>query len=319
MVDFEYEIIAIVVIVSLILYPILIFIDWYTWWNKYDTKKQYSCFSLASLAYFKYNYPFYLIVNNLYGPSRFDADWQVQFITAIMGGEAKGIVGSNPNDGLCTPATLCHTLVPTEYPGLLPHGFDRQWPTSNDGPKGWKALLMAWMGMTKIPSSQAEYSKIATAGINKWNEPTNSNFLAKWGISPLSPIVVAFIMGQTTFGTDVIDSSAIEPLLGKPLGGLGEGKGGWFGFLKAGTPGYLNSVDQAFRAVWSSESPPPSSITNAHKSKCSGTAIASGAVGMAASGAMAGGMIAPPEGIVIGAILGGLVGAFTGSISGHCL
>ena len=145
MADFEYEIIAIVVILWMIIYPILIFIEWYGWWNKNTPKGEtYDCFSLASLAYFKFNYPLFLIVNNLYGPSRFVGDWQVLFISAIMGGEAKGFVDpNNPNVGLCTPATLCHTLVPTQYPeengGLLPGNFGRNWPTEQNE---WKRLFM---------------------------------------------------------------------------------------------------------------------------------------------------------------------------------
>src|SRR5690606_38990042 len=124
----------------------------------------------------------------------------------------------------CTPRTLCQDLFPSDYPmGYLPGSFGRHWPTST---AGWKQLIMLWMGSSSIPTTQADYFKIATSGITTWNNSPN-NFLSAWGIMPLSPIVMAFIIGEVTINSDKVYTSMLSPLLGIPLSGLGEGYGGW--------------------------------------------------------------------------------------------
>jgi len=313
--EFEYALLFIIVLVYLIVSPILLFLPWYTWWNKNDPHRKYSCFRLASMAYYKYNYPLYLLVNILTGPQRFQHDWWVLFLAAIMTGEGKGLVSDNPNEGLCTPKTLCESLIPSEYPITpLPGKYGRNWPENSSE---WRGLLTSWMGMSKIPVTEAEYKPNATI----WNNAPN-NFLKEWGITPYSPIVIGYVTGLSTYQNEPVYSTPMEALLGNPPGGsLGESGGGWWGFLQSGGNFGDRGLDEANRAVWSHEGP-PSHIANGQKGKCSGAAVASGAVGMAASGALAGGMLAPESlglSIPIGALIGALLGSFTGAIGGHCL
>lgn len=312
---FTYEVIAVLVIAWLILYPILLFIPWYQWWNTYSLQNQQDCISFAKLAYFKYNYPLYTIVNNISGSTKFEEDWWVFFINSLLVGEAKGVVDQQPGSppGLCTPKTLCTSLIPSDYPiNILPI-FGRQWPQNVPD---WKKLLLAWTGMSSVPSDPSDWKP----DLNVWNN--TDNFLAAWGISPNSPIVIGFITGKVSFNGNTTYTTAIQPLLGFPTGGP-EGYGGFMGFLQAGS-GSINSLDALNNAIWGQE-PIPSRIKNSQDSgkKCSTNSIVSSGIGMAASGALAGGMMAGPEtlgiSILIGALIGALVGAFTGAISGNCL
>jgi len=322
---FTYEVIAVIVIAWLILYPILLFIPWYQWWNKYDPQRKYGCISFAKLAYFKYNYPFFVIVNNISGSTRFEQDWWVFFINSILVGEAKGVVDQQPGSppGLCTPQTLCDSLIPTQYPlGVLPI-FGKQWPTN---PEDWKKLLLAWMGMLSVPTDPSNWNPNVTL----WNSFPD-NFLANWGISPNSPIVIGFITGKDSFNGITTYITAIEPLLGFPTGGS-EGYGGFMGFLQASS-GSINSLDAVNNAIWG-QLPVPTRIASAQNNdkKCNASSAVSGAIGTGLGGAFAGGAIFgsaagtaafPGIGTVLGAIIGALVGAVVGGTvgawGGNCL
>ena len=313
----EYKIIGAFLIVWLVVYPLLIFLPWYIWWNKHDHGKKHNCFNLALLAYYKYNYPLYKLLNFVSsGQSQMKGDYWVIFLNGIMTSEAVGVI----EQGLCTPKTLCESLIPTDAPrGSLPAPFLRKWPSSSSG---WKQLLMSWMGMTKVPGSQSEWRPNMTT----WNNPLN--FLANWGITPNSPIIIGFVTGESTWGNDEVYPTALNPLLGIRGGGpSGTDYGGWFGFLQDGHPFGERGLNEVNRAIWSNEPVPQGQKIKKHVSKCDKSSVAASAIGTGiAMGAM-GGLAAAPEtvgisipvGIVIGLLGGILTGGLTGAVGGHCL
>jgi len=306
---FEYEIIALIFILWLIIHPLLIFLPWYAWWNKLDSTSE-KCFSLATLAYYKYNYPLYLIYNDIFttGPSRMKEDYWVEFLNGIMSSQAYGIVPG----GLCTPKTLCTSLIPTEYPiDPLPSPFFSEWPKTV---QDWRGLILSWMGMTTPPSSPSEYKP----NFDIWN--SRVNFLNDWGISPNSPIVVGFVTGLSNWGDDKVYPTAILPLLGFPAaGGSGQDFGGWFGFINAGDPWSNGGLNEINRAIWSSEPTAQGKKVQNRKPPCDTAGVAAGAIGSGVAFGAMGGMALGPPGAIIGAIAGAIVGALTGAVGGHCL
>lgn len=308
---FTYEVIAVIVIAWLILYPILLYIDWYQWWNKYDPKRQYRCFSPVAISYYKNNAILYWIYNYLLtpGPNQFKYDWWVIFIGGIISGEAVEI----NTGGLCTPRTLCHSLVPDSPPYTFFPGIGQRWPQSESE---WKPVIMSWLGFTTVPTEASGWNPNSTT----WN--VRDNFLATWGIPPTSPAVIGFITGNSTFNGDKIWPGTLNPLLGL-FSSDGLNFGGWFGFLQQGGNFGGFELLEAQRAIWSTE-PIPQRIQNAQNNakKCSAASIVSGAVGTGMGGAFAGAALgtelAPGVGTIIGLLIGVLAGGAMGAWGGNC-
>jgi hypothetical protein len=304
---FLFEILAVIAIFIMIIYPIMIFIPWYTWWNTNDPNGNYSCFPLASIAYYKYNNPVYRIWDFLLpNPRRFKYDWWIIFISGVMTGEAVGFIPG----GLCTPKTLCESLVPDSPPiGLLP-GIKNghQWPLSGSD---WQTVLMGWLGISQVPTSPDNYKPNTTT----WAD--QNNFLNKWGISPYSKAVIGFITNGATWNGDQIYATTLNPLLGIQASSLGVSYGGWFGFLQEGDNFGGNGLDEANRAVWANELPPARKSQDP-KQGCSVPGIVSGGISMGIAGAFAGAAAGSPV-FGIGAVPGAVIGFFVGALGGSAL
>jgi hypothetical protein len=293
----------IILIVVIYITPLIQFQSWYDWWNTYDPGNKYKCFSLTMMAYYKYSYiayESYKLVTPL--PNQFTYDWWALFLSSIMAGEAFGIV---PN-GLCTPKTLCESLIPGDYPiNPLPPNNVRAWPTTENE---WTNLLMAWLGFTSIPLHEDDWKP----DLKKWSDP--DNFLNKWGIPADSPAVIAFVTDWPVYKSDKIYPEVLVPLLGLQGGIGGFSAGGWFGYLQAGQDFGGNGLVEANRMIWSSE-PLPSINKAQNESKCNAANITSGAIGMGMGGAFAGQAIATAfafETAGLSVIIGGLVGLLGG-------
>lgn len=310
--------------------PILSYQSWFKWWNKYDPNKKYRCVPLYTLAFFNSSVITYNIVNSLETESKtIEYKWWVYFITGLLQGSAIGIV---PN-GICTPKTLCESLIPYNVPintyyqskNDAQTGNDTaMWPTSagarntnKHGDKitketrgfGWKGAIMSWGNITydsSLPNNQ-QYKWDDTI----WFDPNNTdNFLAKWGIPPNSNIIIAYITGLSKSPLDgEILYNALEPLLGIKTG---NSSGGWYGFLQLGDTFADRGILEVNRLIWSEEPTDiAKQITQNQKPKCNGASIASGSIGLAMAGAFAG-IAIPGIGNLVGALIGGIIGAVTG-------
>lgn len=305
------EILFIIVIVWFFISPLLVFMPWYKWWRQYDPDHQSNCFSLSAIAYYKYNNIAYRLLNFITPPrNQFKHDWWVIFIAGIMVGEAIGI----QSNGICTPKSLCVSLIPTDYPtGILP-GLGRQWPTNVDQ---WRNILLSWTGMGAIPSDPSGWNP----NEDTWNNNPD-NFLARWGITPNSPAVIAFITNWGKYNGDTIFPSSLEPLLGIS-GAAGLLYGGWFGYLQQGDNFANYGLDEANRNIWSDEIPENIAKNQQDAASCSGASIAQGALGTGMGGAFAGAAIITgplaPVGAAVGFLIGAIVGGLMGAWGGNCL
>ena len=315
---FTIEVAIFFILFWLFVSPILLFLPWYQWWNKYDPQRKYNCFHLFLLAYYRSNYLTYLIANIAFsaGNKNMTYKWWPEFLGYIMDGEAVGIVGTPENPGLCTPKTLCDTLVPTEYPpGPLPH-IGVRWP---DTVAEWKTLLANWAGFSKIPSSPESY--LNGADSTTWQNSTG-NFLAQWGIPAKSPAVAAFVTTTYNVGPIKVDSNALTPLLGFSISTSEGDKGGWWGYLH-GISADNVSPDDAVNLLWTTlDNPVVNKAKSRQGSKCHAGGIAAGAINFAIMGAAMGasaGTAVPGIGNVVGGIggfiLGAAMGAFTGALA----
>jgi hypothetical protein len=281
-----------------IINPIIQLKPWFTWFNDYDPNKQYRCFSVYDIANFKYNNLMYNITNVFKSSeSKFKYDYWIYFIWGIMTAQGVHVV---PN-GICTPKTLCHSLIPSDYTSInLPGNFGRNWPKSKDD---WKKLVGLWAGVPDLSKlTQDNYDQPDQGGVNmkKWLDTTKfpNNFLAKWGISPISPVVIGFLTGWTQFREDKLFPVALHPLLG--ITGLGTPAGGWFGYLQAGDNFNGGGLFEANRWIWSSEPPPMArdiinKQTDKGKKSCNAASITSGALGLGMGGAFAASAVLAPE------------------------
>lgn len=315
--------------------PIISYQSWFKWWNKYDPDKKYRCVPLYSLAFFNSSVIVYNIINLFQSESKkIEYKWWVYFITGLLQGSAIGIV---PN-GICTPKTICESLIPYSVPvnNYYQSVDDAQqgmpkamWPTStgirNTNKKGeqitnqtrgfgWKGTIMSWGNITYDPS--LPLAKQYNWDDNMWFDPSNTdNFLAKWGIPPNSGLIVAYITGLSKSPIDgEILYNGLEPLLGIKTG---NSSGGWYGLLQLGDKFGDRGILEVNRLIWS-EQPRDiaKQITQNQKPNCNGASIISGVIGTGMGGAFAGGAIgsaiAPGPGTVIGAVIGTIIGGATG-------
>jgi len=296
----------IILLINIFLLPLIQFQSWYSWWNTYDPQKKYTCFSITSLAYYKYNNIAYEIYKLLTPkPNQFTYDWWALFLSSIMAGEAFGVV---PN-GLCTPKTLCYSLIPGDFPNNpLPPNNVRKWPETY---VDWQNLLLAWLGFESTPLQEEDWKP----DLNKWDN--SDNFLAKWGITPNSPCIIGFVTNWSIYKNDPLYPTILNPLLGIQGGIGGFQAGGWLGFLQQGQDFNNLGLLEANRVIWSSE-PIPSSIQKAqNESKCNTAAITSGSISMAIGLGFLGLTLAPfTGGLSTGlcAGIGGLIGAAGGGL-----
>jgi hypothetical protein len=307
------EIFGVVALFIMLIYPIAIFMPWYTWWNQNDPKGIYNCFSITSMAYYKFNNPVYRIWDFAFttNPSRFKHDWWMIFISGIITGEAKGIVPG----GICTPKTLCESLVPDTPPStILPLPIGTQWPTSSSD---WKTVLMSWLGITAIPTDPSNYNPNLTTWENSSTSNGGDNFLVPWGITPQSKSLIGFITnGQTNWGGDKLYATTLAPLLGIKSGS--DSAGGWFGFLQEGDNFGGNGLDEANSQVWGNEQS-QSRKSQDPKAACGAAGIVSSGISMGIAGAFAGTAIPIPiVGNIIGFLIGALVGSVLGAWQGKC-
>jgi len=314
---FVYEILIIILIIWFFLYPILYFIPWYQWYRIHDPGNNYSCFSIASIAYYEYNNIAYRLLNLLTPPTfQFKYDWWVLFISGIMAGEAVDIVAN----GICTPQTLCDSLIPYEYPLTVLPGTGRRWPITVPE---WQNLILNWTGMSQVPSDPSGWQP----NVDTWQSAPD-NFLNAWGIPPNSPAVIGFVTNWSSFNGDVIFPNVLNPLLGIKQGPVA--LGGWFGFLQQGDNFGTYGLDEANRVVWSTEIPVNIANSQSSTTGCSTAGIVSGAfsgglgggfAGAPIAGALAGaaaGSTVPVVGTIIGAVLGIAIGGILAAWSGGC-
>lgn len=273
-----------------VLNPVIQLKPWFQWFNDLDPQKKYRCFSVMDIANFKYNNLMYKITNLFKSDEvKFKYDFWVYFIWGIMTAQGLHIIS---NKGLCTPKTLCSSLIPSDYTSVnLPGGFGRNWPVGKDD---WKKLIGLWASVPDVTKlTQDTYDDVTKGGVNvkDWYDQTKfpNNFLARWGISPMSPAIIGFITNWSDFRNDKIYPNTLDPLLG--IKGLGTPAGGWFGFLQAGDDFGGNGLLEANRTIWSDEPPPMASDMingQAGGKSCNAASIASGAIGMGMGGAFAG-------------------------------
>ena len=305
--------VGILILTLLILQPLLAYRSIFQWWSDNDPKGQYKCLSLTNLAYFHSNTLLYEIIS-LFTPesSKFDYTWWIYFITAFIQGQGPGVV-----DGLCTPKTLCGSLVPDSIPknDYYTSAYNAKnktgtaaWPTSKGGPNnnrrekpdtkpqdvttgddpgwGWLGAIMSWGNITYYPDAQSE-KDIYLFDMDEWFKHPD-NFLAQWGIPPNSGLVVGYITGRDVSPIDQQPVwGGLEVLLGMRAGFAA---GGWFGFLQVNGDFGGRGLEEANRIIWATQEsrPVPKSVTDAQKKSksCNGANIANGAIGMGALGAM---------------------------------
>ena len=296
--------VKIATIVLILLYitisPLLLYKDWFQWWNKYDPKKKYNCMSIADIAYFQKNLILYKI-KTLFdaGNKTFTHDWWIYFMTAFMYGGAVGIVP----DGYVTPKSLCESIVPDKYPSNLPGGFGNDWPITIDD---WKTLIKLW-GNIQIDNVNQKY----TSNVKAWQSAPN-NFFNTWGIPVDSPIIIGFLTNWTTYNGEAIYADYLHPLLGIQDGLRA---GGWMGFLQAGDNFGDRGLVEADRLIWSNDQPPQSIINGRDKNKCNVGDVANNAINMGLAGFMAGGDSPASPFLALGF---GLIGALTSAGSHGC-
>lgn len=307
-------------IIMSIINPLLQMENWFSWWNKYDPEKLYRCFSIMDIANFKYNNLMYNIINIFKSAEvKFKYDFWVYFIWSIMKSQAIGVI----NDGLCTPKTLCKSLIPDGYTSTnLPGKFGRVYPSVKSD---WKILISLWAGVEDINNLNNEnYGDVTKGGVDptKWSHPTN--FLYKWGITVYSPIVVGFLLNTDTYNGDITYPSAIEPLLGI----ISTPSGGWFGFLQAGDNFNGKGILEVNRIIWANvELPVPlSTIKSQKESPCNAASITSNVIGSSmgfgfAVSALCGFLaVTDPFIFVAGAVIvGGGIGGILTAASEKCI
>lgn len=307
---FTIEVAIFFILFWLIVSPILLFLPWYQWWNKYDPNRKYNCFHLFLLAYYRSNSLIYNIANTAFsaGNNNMSYKFWPEFLGYIMDGEAIGMVGTPRNPGLCTPKTLCETLVPTDYPPVPFPKIGKRWPQSQ---AEWRTLLANWAGFSTIPASANAYF----SGLSEqtWQN-SQGNFLSQWGIPARSPAVGAFITGAYNYKTLTIDQNALAPLLGSNISGSEGVGGGWWGYLH-GISSYSTTLNQSLDILWASVDPviKQKAVKN-QGSKCGTAGIAAGAVNFGIMGAAMGAPFVEFGGPIIGAVLGAAIGAFTGAL-----
>lgn len=301
---FIYEFLIVLFLTWALLFPILLYIPLFRWWRENDPKNEYNCLSISLMAYYKYNNIIYRLFNFAsQNAVQFKYDFWVIFIASIISGEAAGVVPQ----GICTPKTLCKSLIPTDTPiGPLPTG-GRVWPTATGD---WQKLLAAWSGQTTVPSDPSNWNPVPGA----WaKDPTN--FLAAWGITEFSPAVIGFVTNTSDENKGIYPDS-ILPLLGLS-NAQGDIAGGWLGYLQYGDDFNGGGMSEADRRIWSNVIPP--NISNGRKQQCQAAGIVSQGIGLGMGGAFAGaalGSVVPGVGNVIGAIIGFFVGAAAGAALG---
>lgn len=105
--------IVVVVLLIQVLLPIVSYSKWFQWWRDNNTDNntgiKYNCLPLTLMAFYNSNTLMYNIVKLFtLRQNQFDHDWYIYFINGIMESQAVGIVPG----GLCTPRSLCESLVP---------------------------------------------------------------------------------------------------------------------------------------------------------------------------------------------------------------
>lgn len=284
----------------LFLYPLVLYLFWFRWKKRQDPQNKYDCLSIAKLAYYQYNYPAYLITNSVSGSFRFDSGWWALFIQSLLTSQAKGTIQpGNPFVGLLTPKTLCETLAPDDADMIYPTGKSE-----------WRKLLSQWAGLGGSLPTVANYKPNQST----W-QSAQGNFLRDWGVTPDSPMVLAFITNASTMPNgSLLYPEAINSLLG--ISGVSN-VNGWFGFLKDNN---FNSLVELERQVWSSEQLPRYQKAKQTHTCKPGSVITQALIQGAAFGGMA--AISTAElGPVAGfsALLGLAIGTVSGLVSSHCL
>lgn len=311
--------IVLLVILVLAIQPLIAFSVWFRWWREHDPDNKYNCVSLVNLAYFHSNILLYDIINLFTTRNKkFDQKWWVYFITGMMMGQAVDIVPG----GLCTPKTLCESLVPDTFPlyNYYESASDAKagrstsvWPTTMGVPNtntrddkgkmnavtsdtrgyGWKEALMTWGDITYDPK-QKDATLRYQYDTDKWFANPD-NFLGKWGIPPDSGAVVGFITGlsESPIDNETTWQASIPPLLGEISG---FSAGGWLGFLQVNGDFGGRGIAEANRILYANM--PRPSVPNSVKKQqdkaksCNVASLASGALGTGMGGAFAGGALA---------------------------
>lgn len=101
--------IVVVIILLQVLLPIVSYSKWFQWWRDNNTDNKYNCLPLSLMAFYNSNTLMYNMVKLFtLRQNQFDHDWYIYFISGIMESQAVGIVPG----GLCTPRSLCESLLP---------------------------------------------------------------------------------------------------------------------------------------------------------------------------------------------------------------
>jgi hypothetical protein len=273
--------------------PYINFAPWRDWFQKYGDETTNNCIPLTLMAYYYGPGIFYSIVKSLTQESKvFQHEWTIDFLMSIMQGQAYGLVPG----GVLIPRYLCISLAPElnkpipGYPNGFPSPHNGSWPTDL---QGWRTLFQNEWGQHIV---NGNWSPDTTA----WQNP--SNFLYRiWGISAYSPIVEAFVTGQSSSGNIILYPSAMEPLLGI----TDSGAGGWYGFVKAGDNWGDMGQDNIRQIVWSSDIPsyiknPPVPTTG---KKCDAATVAGGTLSYALAAGGIAAMLAGPLGWITAGII----------------
>jgi hypothetical protein len=293
--------IVVVGLILLFLFPLIKFRHWYKWWNTYDTKNQYNCFRLSSIAYFESNQLVYNISNLFIKPrQKFKYDWWVYFITGFLNGGAKGIV----DGGWVTPKHLCDSLVP-DTPPTEDVG---KWPIFA---ADWVKLVQSWGAIVYGPDKY-------TFDIDVWKAKSDNFLWRDWNIPPDSGLVIGFITGYSTSplpGNEILWPDLMEPLLGIRTG---IASGGWWGFLQNNGNFAGRGLDEANRLIWADQRPKALVKPKAQKSTCDGYGVANGSIQTGIGASFVGAAVASGPGGLIAGIIGLIVGAVTSAGSQGC-
>ena len=170
--------------------PLINFQRWFQWWKHNDGDKySKNCFSMSSLAYWRYFRLYWLIGNTVSGgPSAMLYDAQARVLLYIMESFANGIA----INGILTPKALCFSIIPDSDPpekltkectsvtwGPPVNGGKNGWPLSTD--KGsWQTILNAWgaAGTCNPTSAKPDSAQCGTINPGSPGDPKT------WGIDP---------------------------------------------------------------------------------------------------------------------------------------
>lgn len=189
----------------------------------------------------------------------------------------------------------------------------------NEDIDGWKKRIAKWAGVHAVDDFWvAEKGLFVPTNALSWKsnwadtKKNPDNFLARSGITPNSPIIIAYINGSYNDPNTglLLDPAGFRSLLGNKTGNLG----GWLGFLLHYQSKSVSS-DQYYNILYTSYSPQPNPPNNSCGDKVAGwtSAIASSAASGIGTGAMIG-MIGGPVGVA-GGVFAGLAIAGLGLFS----